>query len=254
MHRRNLDWLLFVIMLALGAAGGLAWAWLAAPARPDDASPAALNAIDRAIYLRLVADCFAANNDRALAATRLEALGPNAAAHLLTLLAEELRGGRGGPNTTRLAALATALGIDAPEVALLAPPQPLPAATAQAGSALTTTPTTAPAAGRYELIGREALCTPGEAVRRIVVTVSDSDSEPLPGVAIQVNWDGGHDTFFTGFAAGESSGAADFEMTVGVSYSVSVGDDAPAVTDLAVQPCPDGLDGGWQLTFHERAP
>ncbi len=253
MHRRTVEWLLFLLLLALGAAGGLAWAWLAAPARPDDAAPAALNAVDRAIYLRLVADNFAADGDEARAAARLAALGPDAAAHLVALLAADLRDGRGSPQTGRLATLAAALEIDAPEVALLAPPRPLPAATPQAISALSATPTNTPA-GRYELIGREALCTSGEAARRIEVIVSDSDSEPLTGVAITVMWDGGQDTFITGFAAGENSGKADFEMTAGESYSVRVGDDAPAVTDLAIQPCPDGQNGGWQLTFRERVP
>ena len=251
MHRRNLDWLLFVIMLALGATGGLAWVWLAAPARPDDATPAALNAVDRAIYLRLVADSFAANGDDALAAARLEALGPNGATHLVALLAEELRVGHGGPDTLRLAALAVALEIDAPEVALLAPPRPLPAATAQAG--MPALQSTAPAAGRYELIGREALCTPGEAERRIVVAVSDSEGVLLLGIAITVTWDDGQDTFFTGFG-GEGDETGDFDMSLGASYSVSVGADAPAVSGLAVQTCPDGQDGGWQLTFREHAP
>lgn len=255
MHRRTTEWLLFLILLAVGAAGGLAWAWLAAPARPDDAAPAALNAVDRAIYLRLVADSFAADGDRARVAARLEALGPDAATYLVDLLAEELRARRGGPDTLRLAALAAALEINAPEVALLAPPLPLPAASPQAGlPALQATSPATSAAGRYELASNEPLCVPGEAARRIVVAIRDSQGEPLPGVAVTVGWDGGQETFFTGFAAGEDSGTADFEMTAGESYSVSVGDDAPAVTDLAIQPCADGQDGGRQLAFRERVP
>lgn len=255
MHRRTVEWLLFLLLLALGAAGGLAWAWLVAPARPADASPAALNAVDRAIYLRLVADSFAADGDEVRAAARLEALGPDAASQLVALLAADLRDGRSSPPTGRLAALAAALGIDAPEVALLAPPRPLPAATPPAGMpAPQATPPNAPVAGRYELIDREALCTLGEATRRIVVIVSEREDEPLPGIAITVAWAGDQDMFFTGLGDSEGSSAADFDMAAGVNYSVSVGDDAPAVTDLAVHSCPDGHDGGWQLTFRERAP
>ena len=52
---------------------GLAWTWLAAPARPSDTTPAALNAVDRAIYLRLVADSFAADGNEGRAAARLDA-------------------------------------------------------------------------------------------------------------------------------------------------------------------------------------
>ena len=230
MHRRTVEWLLFLLLLALGAAGGLAWAWLAAPARPADASPAAPNAVDRAIYLRLVADSFAAGGDQARAAARLEALGPDAASQLVALLAADLRDGRSGPQTGRLAALAAALNVDAPEVALLAPPRPLPAATLPAGvPALQATPINDPVAGRYELIGREALCTPGEATRRIVVAVSDREDEPLPGIAITVAWEGDQDTFFTGLGQSAGSGTADFDMAA-------------------------SHDGGWQLTFRERAP
>ena len=255
MQRRNVEWLLFTLLLALGAAGGLALAWLAAPARPGDATPAALNAIDRAIYLHLVADSFAADSDEGRAAARLDALGPDARTHLVTLLAEELRGERGGRDILRLAGLAAALEIDAPEVALLAPLLPLPGATPETqipSPQATSSP--AMAAGRYELIDRASLCVAGEAARHIEIRVGDGDGTPLPGVPITVAWDGGYDTFFTGFAGAGDRGRADFAMNAGVNYSVAVGDDAPAAVNLAIQVCPDGQDGGWQLTFRERAP
>lgn len=253
MPRQTSEWLLFLFCLALGVAGGLAWAWLVAPARPNDTTPAALNGFDRAIYLHLVADNFAADGDRTRAAVRLEALGADGVAHLVALLGEELRAGRGGSDTLRLAVLAAALHVDAPEVALLAPPLALPAATPPP-AALDTTSTIGPPTGLYELIRQEPLCVPGQATRGILVTVNDSLDAPLANIPITVNWDEGQNTFYTGFAGDGNIGTADFDMTAGQSYSLRVGDDAPAVAGLAAQTCPDGQEGGWQLVFRERAP
>ena len=73
--RRSRTLLAFSFCLALGLAGGLAYAWLLAPAA-SSVGPDRLNPTDRQLYLRLVAAAYAADNDLDRAAARLAVVSP----------------------------------------------------------------------------------------------------------------------------------------------------------------------------------
>lgn len=251
--RRTPTFAVFLLFLALGTVAGLSWAWLVAPRQPAGSSPAQLNIQDREIYLRLVADSYAADGDPSLAAQRLAALGPDGRSQLAALVAGDLGDARASGEVTRLATLAVALGIDSPAVALLAPPRPLPPATADPTAAIEATPTSQPTDGqpRFRLVDRGPLCNPGEPAGRIEILVVDTVGEPLPGLVVSVTWNEGQDAFYTGFDAARGPGYADFDMEPDIVYAVAIADDEPSAVDLQIHACPDGKAGGWRLEYQE---
>lgn len=240
--RRSRTLLAFSFCLALGLAGGLAYAWLLAPAA-SSVGPDRLNPTDRQLYLRLVAAAYAADNDLDRAAARLAAAGPDAGAQLTALLADELRAGRPAAD---LAHLTLDLGLDAP-AALLPPPQPLPPAT----SAAVVSPTPVPTGAVTVVLDRQPLC-PGQATRRLAVNVVDETGTPVVGAVVTARRTdaagAGLSSAFTGFADAGAPGTADFVMEPGAVYALALGGRVVA-DDLGVTVCPDGLEGGWLLVL-----
>lgn len=246
---------LFILFLALGAVAGLAWAWLIAPIQAGNTTPANLNNQDREIYLQLVADNLAGDGDTAMAARRVAELGPAGKEQLAGLVVSALDSGRPPDEGSRLAALAFTLGVNTPAVSMLAQPQPLPAATAAHPIPASET-TSEPDTGndRFRLLDRRPICTPGESAGRIEIVTLDTQGEPLAGVNASVQWESGHDTFITGFDTGKGVGFGDFEMEPGIVYSINLDGDKPSATDIQIQPCADGQEGGWQLEYREQNP
>jgi hypothetical protein len=244
MRRSSAPLLFFVLCLALGLAGGLVYAWFVAPP-PSSAAPDRLNPVDRDLYLRLVAAAYASDGDLELAAARLAAAGPEAAAQLAALLAAELSAGR---PVADLAHLVADLGLDAPAAALLVTPLPLPPATTAATT--TRTPLPAPTAAPVTVISRQPLC-PGEETRRLVVRAVDEAGRPQPGVAVTARRtdSAGNDassTAITGFAADSDPGTADFIMQPGALYALEL--DGQIVAEaLQLASCPDRFQGGWEV-------
>jgi hypothetical protein len=252
MRRRSAPLLVFLLCLALGLAGGLAFAWLVAP-RPSSAAPDRLNPVDRDLYLRLVAAAYAAEGDPERAAERLAAAGPDARARLAALLADDLAGGR---PVADLAQLVSELGLNAPAAALLAAPPPLPAATADAaGDDRLATASPAPTTAPVVVLDQQPLCT-GEATPRLVVRVVDEAGRLQPGVAITARWadaagNEATSTAITGFAATDDAGTADFMMEPGAAYALEL-DGQLVAEDLQLVVCPNGLQGGWEFELHLR--
>ncbi len=249
MRRPSAQLLVFVLCLALGLAGGLAYAWLLAP-RPSSAAPDRLNPVDRDLYLRLVAAAYAADGDLDQATARLAAVGPDAAAHVAALLAADLSDGRPVADMARLAA---GLGLDAPAAALLVAPRPLPAATSPAPPATAATPTTT-AAPPAVVLNQQPLCA-GEAAPRLVVRVVDEAGQPLSGVAITARrtdaaGSGATSTAITGFATGDA-GTADFTMQTGAVYALEL-DGQTVAEDLQLAACPDDFQGSWEIELEIR--
>lgn len=250
MRRPSASLLVFVLCLALGLAGGLAYAWLLAP-RPTTAAPDRLNATDHDLYLRLIAAAYAADGDLDRAAARLAAAGPDAAMRVGALLAADLSDGRPVADMARLAA---ELGLDAPAAALLVAPQPLPAATSLPAPATTTT-SPAQATPSAVVVDRQPLCA-GEATPRLVVRVVDEEGKPLAGVAVTARrtdaaGSGSASTAITGFAAAGNAGTADFTMQPGAMYALEL--DGQIVAEaLQLVACPDGTQGGWRIELQVK--
>ncbi|MCA9969878.1 MAG: hypothetical protein KC425_06670, partial [Anaerolineales bacterium] len=117
---------LLLFGLLLGLAGSLTYAWLIDPVVLVDASPARLGPDDRAEYIFLVSQSYAANGDREQALRRLQALNDPALPQTVdALLAAYLRQEKPPQVIENLAALAQMLGAEGAAVSLFAP-TPLP--------------------------------------------------------------------------------------------------------------------------------
>ena len=254
--RRPSALLIFLLCCAVGIAAGLAFAWLVAPAQPAGLTPERLNPTDRELYIQLIADSYAANGDRDAAAHRLESLGTAAETSLVELITRDLNGGRSSRSADNLISLAAGLALDAPVVELLAQPPAIPSATPSAlvEAASTDAPASPISAGHFELIERTVLCVADNDVNRIEINLIDSDGEPQAGVVISNYWDGGRDSFFTGFTPDQDPGYADFTMTQGTTYSVAIAEDEVSAAGLETQFCADGREGGWRLEYQAREP
>lgn len=260
--------------LILGLAAGLYYAWMVAPVVYVDASPARFSDAQKQEYLFLVSQSHAADGDWAMAQRRLAALDdPAIAQTVVDLLETFLRQQRPASEIKNLAFLAQKMGAQSAVVALFAP-TPLPGGstppTATAAGAITPTPlptatatptplpTSSPAPTQppsptaqltYRLLSQQRICQRDQATPVIAVITQDALLQPLPGVEVLVRWEDGADHFFTGFIPAEGPGYGDFTMSPGVSYSVALADGSPEVSGLRIEPCNNGLEGGWQLTF-----
>lgn len=248
--------LLFFIFCAAGIGAGLAIAWLVAPAQPSGVTPERLNPTDRELYIQLVADSFAADGNRVTAASRLGSLGSGGEEMLVKMIERDLTGGGLSRGAENLIGLAVGVGIDAGVIDLLGRPPAITPATPSASSEgeSIAAPATPVGAGRFELVEQAELCAAGEDANRIEIQITGSDGRPQGGVPVTVYWDGGQDSFFTGFSTGRNAGYADFKMARETTYSVAVGGDEVSVAGLATQLCADGRDGGWRLEYLAREP
>lgn len=267
---------LILLGLILGLAGALYYAWVISPIVYTEVGPSRLSDAQKATYIYLVSQSYAANADWAQAEQRLAALeDPNLDQTVAALLETYLREQQEPQVIENLAYLAQGMGIeDNKAVALFAPtpagPAPtetptlaaIVAETAVATETLTpsvtpepsTTPMPSPQPSatprpNYRLLAQDAYCEKGEAVALLVVETQDALLNQLPGIEVLVTWEGGSDHFFTGFKPALGAGYGDFEMEPGVSYTIQLADGSPEISGLRIEPCEDGSDGGWWLTF-----
>lgn len=261
--------------LILGLAGSLYYTWIVDPVIFVDASPARLGGEEKAEYIYLVSQSYAVTGNWEQAERRLAALDDPDLAGTVEQLLERYVQERRPPLVLRnLARVARQLGATGPAVALFAPtpagavassptpsitPSPPAQPTATATASPTRTPPPTPTASAtpvpsptapptYRLLTQAQVCGGSESPRLEVVTL-DALLNDLPGVAVVVTWEGGEDTFFTGFQPAARPGYGDFTMTPGVSYSAYLAEGSPEISGLRAEPCDDGTPGGWRLTF-----
>lgn len=266
---------LLLLGLILGLAGGLTYAWIINPVVFVDASPARLDPAYKETYIFLVSQSYAASGDAALAQRRLQALDDPALPQTVdALLATYLRQEKPPQVIENLAALAQMLGAEGTAVSLFAPtplpgalptptpivtpdipPSPSPTLTPSPTATPSPSPTPAPTQTPtptpqpdYRLLNQERVCL-AEPAPRIEVVTFDALLNELAGIEVQVTWQGGGDTFFTGFKPAEGAGYGDFTMAPETSYSVVLAAGSPEVSGLRIEPCSSGLDGGWRLSF-----
>lgn len=267
--------------LLLGAALGLAYAWAVNPVRYVDAAPAQLSEQSKDQYRSLAALAYQANGDLGRARARLALLdGAGEAPRRLAAQAQRYLAGGGMAQEARaLAQLAADLnqqpqgvsspaetqppGIGSPpltptldQTQAVRPPAdltpvntPLPTFTPRA----TRQPLVAPLAAPFTLQDRQEVCDPDLLPALLQVEVTDKDGKPLPGVRLEMTWEGGKESFFTGLYPRISLGYADFEMDAGHTYTLQAGEGGELVGDLTVTSCQtsDGEKymGGWRLRF-----
>jgi len=267
--------LVLVLAVAAGAGGGLALAWLVAPPAEYETSPAALDRADKTIYLALAGDLYASEGDLERATQRLAALEvPADGTSLAGMIEEYLDGGGELDDVRNLARLAQDLGATGgilrvfgdpaagpvkPTAAVTEiistsepPATPLPAASPELPSG------TPGADAGFRVVERTATCGRPGRPGVIAVRVRDADGHGLAGVEVTVSWALGEDRFFTGLRPDRGPGYADFQMSLGNEYRVSLegrpGEAAQGLlADLSSGICPStSLSLDWQLIFQQN--
>jgi hypothetical protein len=246
----------------IGLAGGLAYTWGVDPIASYQTSPNELRSSDKLVYLALIGDLYALDEDLDLAQERLAALDIEADGQVLADLLEQHLDGGGRPQEMRnLARLAEALGASGGVLLVYAvPPTPSPEATptipAQPDISPTPPPSVTPAP-RFQLIEQTSLCAEPGQPGQIRVQVWDSAGNGIAGVEIVVSWNVGQERFFTGLRPARGAGYADFEMVPRIEYDVTLPGFQAEVAkglsqDLTSGLCPTNtiaLD--WRVTFQQ---
>ncbi len=117
----------------------------------------------------------------------------------------------------------------------------------------THTPTPTPGAP-FVLANKSTFCEPTQP-GLVQVVLQDSSGQPAAGVELVITWLGGEEHFFTGLKPELGNGYADFVMSSGVEYALSMSDGGTRVAGLIPPACSssDGTayPGGIHLEFKQ---
>jgi hypothetical protein len=253
MRRGGISLIIALICMAVGIGLGLLYAWKLDPRVEFDTHPWQLSDEGKRQYVIAVSLAFAKDHDLNAAAVRLSTdldYGPKSWQAVADTACDLARTSYVSTNTGLTAVramveLAKSQGITSCASTLLplytSTPAPTPTAitatpTLIPPSTKTPTPTLGPTftpelpspealtptpAGNFRLALVEPYCStqqPG----LIEITVQDSDGVGLPGIPVEVSTATTKDDFFTGLKAEKGSGYADFNMTEGGAYVVSL--------------------------------
>lgn len=271
--RRLISWWGLLLGLALGTSAGLAYAWVVNPRIEFNTEPWQLNAADRANYVAAITLHYARSGDLNGAIQRLIALKPKAdpiqevadvACNLATsgyansssgqrairkmMVFYQLQGRSGcADKLISVSEQGTPIvQIDVPTPTTLPPPAsktPTPESTARPSATppAIIVPTTPPQV-KFDLASINTFCDV-ELSGVIEVFVQDFNGEGIPGQAIQVRWDKGDNTFYTGLKPERGPGYADFQMEAGKGYIIEMpGQSPPSSQPLGAIACttPEG--------------
>ena len=254
---RQPPWYLLTGLL-LGLGLGLMISLVISPVTYKDTTPAALAEEHKSNYRLMIAQAYQTNLDIVRASQRIALLQDTAPVESLAAQAQQALSAGDEQAARDLASLASALATF--NVLKVEAPEPTPAANSTLGAApgKLITPETAtspspPTDGPFVVVDRQQVCDAAQTPGLLQIEVRDGSGTPAPGVQINVAWDGGLDTFFTGLKPAVSPGYADFQMTPGVSYSLRVGDGGETLNGLSAPECTDNnrnsFSGGLFLVF-----
>ena len=110
-------------------------------------------------------------------------------------------------------------------------PTPIPTATIRPSL----TPTATPGLP-FQLVNQVSFCDsarPG----LLQIVLENAAGNPASGIELTVTWLGGEETFYTGLKPELGFGYADFVMTPGIEYALSLSGGATRITSLRTSPC-----------------
>ena len=98
------------------------------------------------------------------------------------------------------------------------------------------------------------VCNPELTEPQIQVFIGDAAGRGVPSVEVQVVWDGGSESFYTGLKPEIDLGYADFTMTPNIVYTLQVEDAGEPIRDLSAPECEGEAGsrywGSWRLVFN----
>lgn len=276
--------LLVIIGLLIGITIGLYLSWGLWPVEDYTSTPAQVRREYIPDYLMLIAERYAFDGDLPAAQARLSELGlPNPAQTVADLAGQYIREGREVSQIRALAQLAYGLGSATSGLAIYINPAGLPTATptsqptptatssptftpmptptplAVPANMVTATPTPlpSPAAGQpaFWLTERRRICGQAEGPGRIEIYIKDTQGQGVPNTPVELTWEDGQETLYTGLKPEHGLGYADFQLEDRAQvYAVQLVGSVERVEGLAGDPraagCPPGAGYvSWQLTF-----
>jgi hypothetical protein len=260
--RRVTQALLFLVAIAAGLGGGLFYTWVLDPVEHDDVAPDSLYIEDKLVYLALIGDLYAYDQDLTAAKARLAELDVKANGQAVADLIEQYLDGGGQPEAVRnLARLAADLGASGGVLLVFGSmPTPSPAFTPTTAILPAASPTplmSATPAPSFRLIEQTAVCADPGQPGKIMIWVRDLEGNEVAGVEVVASWATGEDRLYTGLRPDLGAGYADFDMSPRVEYDVALvgfrGDVAQGLTaDLSPGTCPAGTQAlDWRLIFQQ---
>lgn len=107
----------------------------------------------------------------------------------------------------------------------------------------------------FTLTGQETVCDPNIPEGLLQVIVLNSNRRQIPGVEIDITWEGGKEQFFTGLKPELGNGYADYLMTPDVTYSIQLARGSDVALGILAPTCQsssgEGFLGGIKLTFQQ---
>jgi len=237
--------------LVLGLVLGALLAWLVLPARVTNVSPANLADEYKSQYRLMVAIAYAATGDIGRAEARIALLGEAAPARILVSEAQIFLANSETQREARaLAGLAAALEAHqaSQQSTAVAVNTPNP----EAGELATPYQTTAQNA-RYHLSSQELLCENTDSPPLLKLFIFDEKQNAQAGVRIGLSSSEGVTEFFTGAQPEFGPGYADYQMTPGVQYTLSIqGSEMMGGLQAAACETEEGEPawGSWLLLFN----
>jgi hypothetical protein len=276
--------------LLIGLGLGLLVAWVIYPVQYVNSSPYSLGESSKESYRSMIAQAYLADGDLERARQRLILLRDTSPVQVLADQAQRLVAKNGSPQEARaLAQLAADLQKASGGATAITPAgkvsrtptpdrpskQATPSPSLELGQVVLT-PTSKPSktpkpmatftprvtvafsptpGAPFALEKKARVCDPKLPNALLQVEVHDGAGQPAADVRVDVTWNGGQDSFYTGLFPEMDAGYADFSMASGVTYSLQVGDGGELVSKLEAPECTntDGSTflGGYYLTFNQ---
>jgi hypothetical protein len=129
-------------------------------------------------------------------------------------------------------------------------PTPQPAGTLTPLPTFTRRPTSAAIptiSAPFTSTGRQSVCDNSIQPGLLAIQVNGADGKPLAGVRIQITWQDGDSTFYTGLDPEINPGYADFVMAPNIKYHVRVGDASLLLDEVTMQ-----ANCAWKLEFTQQ--
>ncbi len=269
----GLSWFALILGVAIGIGAGLFYTWEIDPIIEQNTAPWQLSKAAREDYVVAVALSYAHNQDLTLAFNRLLALKPeqNVWQLVAEVACERVKTGKTVTNsdirviraleqlyrpqgasgcadglypTPAPVVFNTPIPTPTATPTLPPPPTKTPTPSSVAISPPPVLPTATPAADeRFVVTRTQSFCDP--AVDGVIeVRVYDQAGQGVPGVPVTVLWSGSEtDRFYTGLQPERGLEYADFQMTPGRTYTVTVPGLVSAPPQLEAVPCRVEVDG-----------
>lgn len=245
-----------LVGFAIGLAMGLTVAWVLWPVQFTNADPTDLRQTYKDDYVRMISAAYQMDGNLVKARQRLSQLGLGNSIQTINALIARERQTRPSPSFQQsLVDLAQALAAT-PIAARLTP-----AVTTTPGGTVPAPPTATPSVPvpGFRLVEQTRLtCLEEPETAHVRVFVRDTKGKDLPNIGIEIRWNNGDETIYTGLKPERGIGYADFEAAPD-NYLVTILNAQSDPANLQVGAAPANCRNdrgvtprGWKLIFQQK--